>query len=297
MKNDTFSTLHPLVNFAYFALVIVFGMFFLHPVCLAASLVGSFAYSVFLKGEKAIKFNILYMLPMLIFAALINPAFNHAGATILIYLSDGNPITLESIIYGAAAACMFISIIMWFSCYNAIMTSDKFIYLFGRIIPALSLIFSMVLRFVPRYAAQIRQISNAQRCIGRDVSQGKLLKRAKNGITILSIMMTWALENAIETADSMKSRGYGLPHRTSFSLFRFDNRDKAALLSITVLASIVLVGAAAGENVIIFFPTVRMSGITYMSSIVYCAYFVLCLLPCIIDTLEEIKWKRIESKI
>ena len=35
-------------------------------------------------------------------------------------------------------------------------------------------------------------------------------------ITILSIMVTWCLENAIETADSMKSRGCGLPGRSAF---------------------------------------------------------------------------------
>ena len=46
-------------------------------------------------------------------------------------------------------------------------------------------------------------------------ASGSLLQRLKNAITILSIMVTWALENAIETADSMKSRGYGLPGRTA----------------------------------------------------------------------------------
>lgn len=66
---------------------------------------------------------------------------------------------------------VFVTVIIWFSCYNVVMTSDKFIYIFGKILPALSLIFSMVLRFVPRYLAQIKVISNAQKCIGRDVSQ------------------------------------------------------------------------------------------------------------------------------
>jgi energy-coupling factor transport system permease protein len=31
---------------------------------------------------------------------------------------------------------MLISVITWFNCYSAVMTSDKFVYLFGRIIPA-----------------------------------------------------------------------------------------------------------------------------------------------------------------
>lgn len=87
----------------------------------------------------------------------------------------------------------------------------------------------MALRFVPRFAAQLKIISNAQKCVGRDISQGNLLTRAKNGLKILSILITWALENAVDTADSMRCRGYGLPGRTAFSNFRLDSRDKASL--------------------------------------------------------------------
>lgn len=297
MSKDSFSSFHPIVSFTYFAAVLLFSMFFLHPIFLAIAFVSAFIYSIILKGRRAVKFNILYMLPMLLFMAILNPAFNHQGVTILFYLKSGNPITLESVLYGVAAACMFVTVILWFSCYNAIMTSDKFIYLFGRIIPALSLILSMVLRFVPRYKAQIKAISNAQKCIGRDVSQGNIIKRGKNGIKILSIMTTWALENAIETADSMKSRGYGLPKRTSFSLFRFDNRDKVAFTIISVLITIILIGGAMGENTMVFFPSINIGRITFLSLGIYIVYLTLCMMPIIINILEVVKWKYIDSKI
>ena len=109
------------------------------------------------------------------------------------------------------------------------MTSDKFVYLFGRLIPALSLVLSMALRFVPKFQAQFHVVSEAQRCIGRDVSDGGVIRRIRNAVTIFSIMLTWSLENAIETADSMKSRGYGLPGRTAFSIYRFDDRDGCSI--------------------------------------------------------------------
>ncbi|MEG2680034.1 MAG: energy-coupling factor transporter transmembrane component T, partial [Oscillospiraceae bacterium] len=76
---------------------------------------------------------------------------------------------------------------------------------------------SMALRFVPKFREQAKVVSNAQRCVGRDVSNGALIQRARHGVRMLSILVTWALENAIETADSMKSRGYGLPGRTAYS--------------------------------------------------------------------------------
>lgn len=291
---DTFSTFHPVVNFIYFAAVMTFTMFFMHPILLGIALVSSFIYSVLLNGKKAIKFNLIYLLPMLLFMAALNPVFNHEGATILFYFKNGNPVTLESIAYGIAAACMFIAVILWFSCYNAVMTSDKFIFLFGKIIPALSLIFSMVLRFVPRYIAQIKVISNAQKCVGRDISQGNIIQKAKNGMKILSIMTTWALENAIETADSMKSRGYGLPNRSSFSLFRFDQRDKVVSLIMLSLIAFLLVGAVMGHNTMRFFPSFKLTEISMFSIGIYIAYTMLMMLPVTLNFLEAMKWKHID---
>ncbi len=293
---DTFTSFHPIVNFLYFLVVIVSSMFFMHPVFLGISLLCGIAYSIRLNGMKAVKFNILYMLPILLLFAVMNPVFNHAGATIIVYVND-NPITVESIVYGFASATMFVSVIIWFSCYNAVMTSDKFIYLFGRVIPALSLVLSMVLRLVPKLKAQIRVISNAQKCVGRDVSNGNMLQRARNGLKIISILTTWALENAIETADSMKSRGYGLKGRTSFSNFRFDSRDGIALIWIVALSIVLLFGAIIGENNIVYFPAIIMKPISGFSFLVYSAYGGLCLLPLIFNLLEDIKWARLKSKI
>ncbi|HIV02626.1 MAG TPA: energy-coupling factor transporter transmembrane protein EcfT [Candidatus Aphodoplasma excrementigallinarum] len=292
--NHSFSHYHPVVNFTYFALVLICAMFFMHPVCLAVSLMCSFAYSVQLNGKRALKFNLAYMLPLLLVSVLLNPAFNHEGITVLTYLPDGNPLTLESVAYGIAAACMIVSVISWFSCYNAVMTSDKFLYLFGRVIPALSLIFSMVLRFVPRFKAQVKVVSDAQKCIGRDVSNGSVLQRARHGLTILSILVTWALENAIETADSMKSRGYGRPGRTAFSIFVFDSRDKKAMLAIGLAGLYTIIGAFFGAMDFRFFPSMQGAGLTLYSVSVFAAYFILCVIPMAIELWEDRKWKAMK---
>ena len=216
MKNrDTFSGYHPVINFLYYALVLLFSMCLMHPVYLAVSLTGALAYDIHLKGRKAVRFAVMGLLPMAALAALVNPAFNHEGATILTYLPSGNPLTLESMLYGIAAAVMLASVVLWFSSYNEIMTSDKFVYLFGQVIPALSLVLSMAMRFIPKFKAQMQTVSEAQSCIGRDTKNGSVFRRVGNAVKIFSIMVTWSLENAIETADSMRSRGYGLPGRSS----------------------------------------------------------------------------------
>ncbi len=292
-----FKTYHPIVNFTYFVLVIGFSCALLHPAALCISLLCGFVYSVMLKGKKAIKTNLLYMLPMLIAMALINPAFNHEGITIITYLPSGNPLTLESIIYGMCAATMIVSVICHFSCYCEVMTSDKFIYLFGRIIPSLSLIISMTLRFVPRFRAQLKVVAEAQKCMGRDAEGGKLIKRARCGLNILSVMTTWALENAIDTADSMKSRGYGLPGRTAFSIFKFSRRDKTALFSILLLGAYTFAGKLFGGMTFEFFPKISAADVSVYGISVFLSYLLLCISPVIIEIWEVRKWKASRSKI
>lgn len=297
VNRDTFSGYHPVINFLYFGFVLVFTMTFTHPICLFISLVSALSYAVNLNGSKAVRFNFLYMLPLFLISALINPAFSHAGATILTYLPSGNPLTLESITYGIAAAIMLVTTILWFSSYCAVMTSDKFVYLFGRVIPAMSLILSMTLRFVPKFKAQIKVVSDAQKCVGRDVSNGGIIERAKHGITIFSIMVTWALENAIDTADAMKSRGYGLPGRTAFSIYRFDKRDRAALAYILFCGAYIIVGGFLGALRWRYYPTMKGVAIGAFPLSVFLCYFALCITPVILNIWEDRKWNALQSEV
>ena len=293
---DTFSGYHPIINFTYFALVLLCTMFFMHPVSLLVSLACALTYAISLNGRRAVRFSLRFLLPMILMVLLVNPAFNHEGMTILVYLPSGNPLTLESILYGAASAVMLASVITWFSCYNAVMTSDKFVYLFGRVIPALSLVLSMTLRFVPKFKAQLHVVSEAQRCVGRDVSDGSMLQRVKNAITILSIMVTWALENAIETADSMKSRGYGLPGRTAFSIYRFDDRDKAAFLWLCFCGFYIFAGWMAGGLSWQYYPRVKGTLTGAFPISFQLVYLALCLTPVILNGMEDRKWKHLRSE-
>lgn len=294
---DTFSAFHPIINFLYFALVIGFTMFFMHPVCLSISLLGGLAYAIYLSGQKAVRFALWYMLPLMIFAAVVNPAFNHAGVTILAYLPSGNPLTLESILYGLDAAVMLIAVLFWFRCYTQVMTSDKFVYLFGRIVPALSLILSMTLRFVPKFTAQFQVVKEARFSVERNGEKEGLLRRLRQMVQMVSIMITWSLENAIETADSMKSRGYGLKGRTAFSIYKWTPRDRAALVWLLFCGFYVFSGAVAGALEFQYFPAIYRAEVTPMSISFFIVYGALCLTPVVINGREDWIWKCLKSEI
>lgn len=93
------------------------------------------------------------------------------------------------------------------------------------------------------------------------------------------------------------SRGYGLPNRTSFSLFRFDNRDRNTFMIMMGLIIIILIGAFTGQNTIKFFPSIKFTELSFFSIAIYIAYFILCMLPVFINIMEEVKWRHIELEM
>ena len=297
MKDDVFASYHPAVNFLYFVLVIGCSMFMMHPIFLTLSCIGGMTYYLYLKKWKALKTALWMMVPVFLISAIINPLFTHKGVTIITYFKNGNALTLESILYGLGAGVMLVSALNWFSCYHVVMTSDKFIYLFGKIIPAMSLILSMVFRFVPKFQKQLEKVADSQKCIGRDVTNGNALNRAHHGMKILSVMTTWALENSVETADSMRSRGYGLRGRTNFSIYRFDTRDKIMTGIMAFMGLVVVAGIVTKTIYFLYYPMIVINKITAWSVLVYLSYGALCLLPVAINLTEDIKWHYWKSKI
>lgn len=294
---DSFSKLHPINNMLFFVFAITFSMFINHPVCIAISLITAGLTAVYLNGKQALLFSLRFLLPLIILTAVINSVFNHRGATIIEYLPWGNPLTLESVTYGLTAAVLLSSAALWFSCFHKVMTSDKFVYLFGRVIPSLSLVLSMALRFVPRFNAQLKLVRKAQKAIGRDMSDGTILLRIKNGVKILSLMITWSLENAIDTSDSMKSRGYGLKGRTSFSIFKFTKKDACVLIAMLAEAAVIIVLLFLGFAKFRYFPTIKGSMFGAGTIVFYAVYSLFLLIPLIINIGEGVKWKRLKSAI
>ncbi len=292
---EEFKEYHPLTTLIYFVSVIGFSMFLMHPVCLGISLVCSILSSITITGAQKVGKSLFYMVPMVIIAALLNPLFNHQGVTILLYFPGGAPLTLESIYYGLSAAVMIVTVLFWFSCLNQVLTGDRIIFLFGKILPSFSLILTMVFRFVPRFSAQMKVVARGQKCLSRD--GGGLIRSIKEGLSILSVMITWSLENAVETADSMRARGYGLSGRTTFSIFTFRKRDVGAILLSLLLSAVVLFGVVGGVIPIQYFPSFLVGGDSPFGIVVFLAYCILCAYPLLIEFWEVRKWKRIRSRI
>lgn len=291
-----FESFHPLVTMAFFVTVIAVTMLFMHPVFLGISFISAMVFMIIINGRAALISLVKYILPLIILVSLGNPLFNHRGITMLFYLGD-NPITLESIVYGVFSSVMISAVIMWFSCFNSVMKSDKIIYLTGRLIPSLALIISMMLRFVPLFKERIRQIVLAQRGYGRDLESGNLTKRVKCALSVLSVMVSWALEGSIVASDSMRARGFGLRGRSAYAPFRFERRDVAAAAIICISTALSALIVSVGKIHASFFPVFSVSGMTGFGIWGCAAFALMAFLPTIIEIHEAIVWRSLKLKI
>ena len=289
MKRDAFFAFHPAVSFIFFLGAIGFGVVIQHPAYLAAGCAAAAVYYLLLRGSKGWKM-VLGMVPLFVILSAINPLVNHLGEHILFHVF-GKPYTLEALYYGMAVAAMFVAMMLWFGCYNVVMTSDKFTSLFGNLIPSLSLLLVMVFRMVPSLLRKARQIIGARKSVGKGPGEGTNKERIMDGMTVLGALTDWALEGSIVTADSMRSRGYGGAKRTSFMIYRMTARDWVLLAVEILLAALVIIGGGFSAA---YTPVVEIAPLSVPGFAAYCAYL---LIPTILHIKEVLTWHILRSGI
>lgn len=285
-----FDSYHPVINFLYFAAALTCTVCFQHPVFLAISYLSAFLYSVRLNGRRALVFN-LCLIPLILVYAAWYSYYNHFGITNLRSNFIGNQITLEAVAAGLVRGVTIASVLMFFSCMFAVVSADKVIYLFGRISPRLSLFLSILLRFIPRVKERGRRIELSRCGIGKGCRQGSLFQKIVHTIGFVSILITWTLEDFVESAASMKCRGYSLKGRTAFSIYRFDNRDRSFVVALALCMTFTAAAVAFNQTTMTYNPEIIVNRITPVSGVFYIAYAVLLLLPAILQTAGEIRYR------
>ena len=286
-----FERCHPAVNFLYFAAVIAGMILFQHPIFLAISFACAFLYSVKRNGWKAAVFNTVMLLLAAAFA-LYYSSYNHFGVTVLRQNFIGNNMTLEALVYGFVLGLTASGVVIWFSCVHSVFTTDKVVYLFGKASPRLSLFLAILLRMVPRIKKEAKRINMAQCGIGRGANQGNLWQRLRNCIRIFSMLITWTIDSLTTASESMRSRGSALRGRKAFSIYRFDNRDRAYVVALFACLTVVLMAVLLQQTDIIYDPRIIMTPVTTMSYVFYAGYAVLCLMPMGLELWTEYRFKK-----
>ena len=290
-----FDRLHPITAFVYFMLLLLVAMLTMNPVIITICYLSSVIFCGMLIGIRKLLSGLAYNIPLMLMIALTNPMFVHKGETILFFLND-NPVTKEAIIYGVFASMMIMSVFYLCRCYTEIMTSDKFIYLFGRVIPKLSLVLSMILAFIPKLKRKYREIDEAQKALGIYATQS-YVDKLRSKMRVLSILLTNSLETSVDTADSMRARGYGLKGRTSYAIYRFTASDFAYLVFSIVFGVGAVVLIMLGASEFYYYPTVTVFEGSPMIYILYLSLALLAGSSIFMEVKENILWRYLKSKI
>ena len=283
-----FERCHPAVNLIYFAAVLTGTVTFQHPAFLMISFLCAFAYSVKRNGWKAWMFN-LCLLPLVAAFALYYSSYTHFGMTVLRQNMVGNNMTLESLVYGVVLGVIGAGVCMWFSSVFSVFTTDKVVYLFGKVSPGFSLFLAIALRMIPRIQKEAKRINMAQQGIGRGANQGNLWQRFRNSLRIFSMLITWTIDSLTIASESMRSRGSNLRGRKAFSIYRFDNRDRLFVIGLFLCLTLTMMAILLGQTDMVYDPKIIWTQVNPLFCI---GYGILCLMPLGLELWTEYRFQK-----
>ena len=284
-----FESYHPGINFIFFVLVIAATVCCNQPVCLAVAFVAAGISLLVFRGWKGLGLIGLVLVLAIVFGWYYG-SYHHFGVTVLTVNGIGNQITLESLLYGLVLGIQAGTVILWMACVHEVMTTDKLLFLLGLLFPKVSLVICLLLRMMPVMKEQVKRVAVAKAGIGKGCCQGNLFVRLIRTVAIGSGMITWLIEHLHEKAGSMNSRGFGLPKRRNYSLYRFDYRDRGLVIALSSCAVVVICGGFLDQTRMQFNPELRMNHITLVSVMIYCFLGAGMLLPAALQMYSNVKY-------
>lgn len=291
-----FATLHPRLCLAYFAVVILVSTMMKHPVYLLFSHLTILLLNISIDGGKALKKSLKSALLIAAVIFVLNPAFSHRGATILGYVLD-RPITLESIVYGALLSLSLLNMLFAFVAFNLIITPAKFLYLLTPYVPRTAFILTVTLRFMPLLTRRLKAIMIVQTILGYIHPQANKRQMMREGMETLHTLITWSLEEALQTAKSMRARGYGIARRSSAVVYEMDRRDYVVMWLMIVTGIHILVGALYGVNQYEIYPNIPTLEWSYPIVVHLGCFLIFLLIPVVMNGKEWLHWRIIRSRM
>ncbi len=272
----TLEKAHPLTSLIYLVTVLLVTIFTRSPVVVGASLLGA-AVLLLLCGRRRV---LLWSVPAVLLCAVTNPLFSHSGETALLFIGDA-AYTLEALVYGGIFGGMLAAVCGWSVLSVRFVTSDKYIWLFGRLLPVSGLVLSSTLRFLPLFLRRTADFTAAR---GSDTFSGRL--------SAFSASLGYSAEQAMDSADSMKARGYGSAKRTSYSIYRLGRRELSGLAVTVTAAVLCVIGLALGGGEFSCYPRISVVTVTAADVLLYSSFGLLSLLPSLAVLWESLRRAR-----
>lgn len=283
---------HPAPLAALFFALLLFTVFCPHPGVTGISLLGAGAFLLTRLSLKEWGKGGVFSLCLWGLITLVNPLFVHNGVTPLFFL-NGNPVTKEALLAGADMGATLIAALWWCRALSAVMTGDKWVILLTPLGGRLSLTLSVALRYVPRLRAQGIAIRRGEAALAPPPETKKDVLR--RGLRNTAALIGWSLEEAADTARTMRSRGWGLPGRTRCRPLRFRWGD-GLLLVLTLFGTCMTVaGLLSGGLSFTYYP--RVTPLSPSAWIGLLGMGLMAGYPVILETEEAIRWRCSQRKI
>lgn len=255
--------MHPAVCLLYLVAVTGFTAFSGNPVTALESLCGAVLLTLLSGGVRGAG----WFAGIAAAAALANFLFVHKGVTVLFFVGD-TAFTLEALIYGVVLGVILGAVCMWGACAVKYITSEKYIWLFGRILPSAGLVLSCAVRFVPLFIRRTREFIAVQRA-----------ETVRDYLRAFSASLGYSAERAMDSALSMKARGYGCAKRTGFSLYRLTAGALLSLFTVVLLGGLTLAAIICGAGKFYYYPALSELPAGAADIVLYSVFGAFCLLP------------------
>ncbi len=275
---------HPVSAAVFFAAMVIPLMIVNNPLYTVVSAAGALILLCTICGTGKALRSLWGFVGLFIIISLMNPLFVHRGSTPLFFL-NGKAITLEAIWYGINSAFSLITAVLWCRSFSLVMTSERMFCIIGRFSPKIAAMLMMTVSFIPDMLGQAKKIRSYSRLSG-ETEENSSLKRV---MAEFSALVTWSIENAVQTADSMTARGFELGGRTSYSVFRFKAED--TILCVLSVISCTAALISGGDMNVQFYPIIvfPVFGGASAAVIVICA--ICCMYPAVFEISVSLRRK------
>jgi energy-coupling factor transport system permease protein len=111
------------------------------------------------------------------------------------------------------------------------------------------------------------------------------------------MLITWTIDSLLTASDSMRSRGSSLRGRTAFSIYRFDNRDRAFVIALFAFLTMTFMAMILGFTDMTYDPRLIWKPIQPLTILFYAGYTVLCLMPLGLELWTEYQFKKARESL
>ncbi len=289
------SKAHPLTALIAIVGPMLITLFVSEPVVTVASLLGALLFCYSSPSTRLSLRECLFFAAMLILLTVSNPLFSDSGETLLLSFR-GLTVTAEALLYGANTAAAMVAVILWCRALTEALSSDRFVFLFGRLLPHSALVLTHALRLLPLFGRRAEELRDIASTSGRPAARGAL-GRLQSASRSFIALIGLSLEDSLTSAASMRARGYGSGRSTRYSAFKFGRSDLLLTVPSLMLFVTVLTGCALGLLNFEFYPTFSFPELGSPRLLCLSAFSLLSLLPFIFEIKEVLKWRFLLSRI